>query len=166
MFDKHFFNSIYPKFEKAIIIILAVAIMVAIAYATLMFVIILFARIIEFDLFTLFQSVGQAESINDSIALLQNGLFQVFGGFLLIILGIELIGTIKSISEDHHIKIEHIVSISIIASARHLITIDYHHSDPLTIFAAGFVVLVLIVGYFLLKIKPSYFKGTDKAPVN
>jgi len=53
---------------------------------------------------------------------------------------------------------ESIVAIVIIASSRHLITIDYHHVEPGFIFGAGFVVFVLVAAYVLLKIKPVNFQ--------
>ena len=99
----------------------------------------------------LVSSGGAGASIGESIARLQSSLYHVFGGFLLILLGVELINTVRSFSRDSTIKMESIVGIAIIATSRHLITLDYHHTDSLTVFAVGFVVLVLIVGYYLLK---------------
>lgn len=147
-----FFEAIYPKFERLIILALTIAIMIAVTYATIVFFVILIQTITNLEpLQAIISSGNEAQPISEPITRLQNGLYHVFGGFLLILLGIELISTVRSFSRDNHIKMESIVAIAIIASSRHLITLDYHHTAPLIIFASGFVIIALIVGYFLLK---------------
>lgn len=149
-----FYDSYYSKFEKVITISLSIAIMIIIAYATLLFFTILFVTIIDANLFaSVMGMLDEGETIAQPIKRLQDGLFNVFGGFLLILLGLELINTIKTFSEENHIKIESIVAVAIIATTRHLITLDYHHSDSGSIFGIGFVVFTLILGYVLLKTK-------------
>lgn len=147
-----FFEVFYPKFEKFIVMALAISVMLAIAYATVLYFLILMRSIISVDALVALASVGkEGARIIEPIALLQTALYHVFGGFLLILLGIELISTIRSFSKDRHIKMESIVGIAIIATARHVITLDYHHVDPLVVFAVGFVILSLTIGYFLLR---------------
>lgn len=154
MITKKFFDTVYPKFEKFIVLLLAVAVMVAIAYATVTYFAILIKTIIVSEpVQQALILVETGKSVGGAIERLQTGLYHVFGGFLLILLGIELIGTIKTFSEENHIKIESIIAIAIIATSRHLITLDYHHADAMVIFGAGFVVFVLILGYFLMKLK-------------
>jgi uncharacterized membrane protein (DUF373 family) len=150
-----FFDSYYSKFEKIITISLSIAIMIVIAYATLLFFTILLVTIMDADGFSAVLSMldDGPRTIDEPIKRLQDGLFQVFGGFLLILLGLELINTIKTFSKENHIKIESIVAVAIIATTRHLITLDYHHADSGAIFGIGFVVFTLILGYVLLKTK-------------
>ncbi len=156
MITTTFFDKFYPKFEKSIILILAIAVMIAIAYATIAyFAILVKTMILSTPILDAMEMVDQGQTIGGPIERLQMGLYHVFGGFLLILLGIELISTIRHFSESSHIKIESIIAIAIIATSRHLITLDYHHTKPLVIFGAGFVVISLIVGYFLLRLRPS-----------
>lgn len=159
-----FFDSYYSKFEKVITISLSIAIMIVIAYATLLFFTILFVTIVDANAFSALLSMLNGEkTIAEPIKSLQDGLFNIFGGFLLILLGLELINTIKTFSEENHIKIESIVAVAIIATTRHLITLDYHHADPSAIFGIGFVVFTLILGYVLLKTKAfSWGSNSDK----
>jgi uncharacterized membrane protein (DUF373 family) len=149
-----FFDILYTKFEKIIVMALALAIMITICFATIVFFIVLFKTITNGEFITVLMSSSGDYTIAEPITRLQGGLYHIFGGFLLILLGIELINTVRTFSRESHIKMESIVAIAIIATARHLITLDYHHTDPIIIFAAGFVVIALIVGYVLLKIKP------------
>ena len=148
---ERFFREVYPRFERLITLVMAVLLMVAITYAVVMFTIVLLKTVMDVQPIVSFFSEGQ--KIAEPIGRLQAGLYHVFGGFLLVLLGIELIGTVKSFAENSSIKMEAILAIAIIATSRHLITLDYHHSDPLTIFAAGFVVICLVGGYFLVKLK-------------
>ena len=147
-------NYFFSKFEKVIIFLLVVASMLAVAYAAIAFVALLVATIFDQSLLDSFLNRPLDQEIGVPIARLQAGLYHIFGGFLLILLGLELMNTVRTYATESHVKIESIVAISIIATARHLITLDYHHSNPLTIFAAGFVVISLIVGYYLLKKRP------------
>lgn len=154
MHNDKFFHHVYTKFERAIILALAIAIMIAIAYATIVFLLILIKTVVNIEpLWTAIAADDGMKSVSEPISRLQSGLYHVFGGFLLILLGIELINTVRSYSTSNHIKMESIISIAIIATARHLITLDYHHTQPLMVFAVGFVVLALVVGYFLLKLQ-------------
>jgi uncharacterized membrane protein (DUF373 family) len=150
-----FFDSYYLKFEKIITVSLTVAIMIVVAYATLLFFTILLVTIADANIFS--QVIAWLNSDGRTIAQpiqrLQEGLFNIFGGFLLILLGLELINTIKTFAIENYIKIESIVAVAIIASTRHLITLDYHHAEVGTIFGIGFVVFSLILGYVLLKTK-------------
>jgi len=159
MLDDGLFNQFHMKFEKIIVVALILALMVATLYATVIFIVLLLKTIITVEpIWTVLAGPEGSNSIGESISKLQEGLYHIFGGFLLILLGVELINTVRSFSKDNFIKMESIVGIAIIATARHLITLDYHHAVGLVIFAMGFVVLALIVGYFLLKTR------ADKSP--
>jgi len=126
--------------------------MLATVYATVIFIVLLVKTIFAVEpIMALVSDSAAGAGIGESIARLQSSLYHIFGGFLLILLGVELINTVRSFSRDSTIKMESIVGIAIIATCRHLITLDYHHTDSMIVFAVGFVVLVLIVGYYLLK---------------
>lgn len=152
MLTKKFFQVYYPNFEKTIILLMALSLMLAISYATILFCATLVKTVLNLGnaLTLIISAEPGADTVSNIISQLQSGLYKVFGGFLLILLGIELIDTVKTFYREHHIKIKSIIAVAIIATARHLISLDYHHISPLAIFAVGFVVLALILGYFLL----------------
>jgi len=152
MITKKFFDIVYVRFERAITILISVTLMLVLAYATFAFLVSLYMLISETNVFTEMRAlVDEQNTIEKPIERIQRGLFNIFGGFLLILLGIELIGTMKYFAEKNHIKIESIVAISIIATSRHLITLDFHHTEPAVLFAVGFISLSLLIGYYLIK---------------
>lgn len=117
-----------------------------------MFVGTLAVAIVSADVVGILSDVSRdGRPIGESILLLQEDMFDVFGGFLLILLGIELISMVRAMVGATRVAVESILSIALIASARHVITIDVHHSEPEVVFGAGFIVLVLIVGFYLLR---------------
>ena len=75
----------------------------------------------------------------------------VFAGFLVILLGIELLETVKMYLTDHVIQVEVVYLVAMIAVGRHIIEVDYAHVQPLTLFGTATLVLALAAGYFLLK---------------
>jgi len=163
MFTKKFFESFYPKFEKLIVISLSAAIMVAIVYATICFFVMLFVTIVDVNpAAKMLDMLNESQSISAPIARFQNGLLHIFSGCLLILLGLELVSSIKLYSKENHIKIESMIAVAIIASTRELIILDYAHTEPGVLFGVGFIVVSLVAGYVLLKLKPSTIsKGKD-----
>ena len=75
----------------------------------------------------------------------------VFAQFLLILIGIELMKTIMMYLDEHVIHVEVVLTVAIIAIARHAIDINYRDANPLNILATGVVVLALTLGYYLFK---------------
>jgi len=146
-------ERLYPAFEGTVVNVLIAALMVAVLYATVVFVGTLIAAIVSTDVMAALSDASRdGTTIGNSLLPMQEDLFDVFGGFLLILLGIELIGTVRAMVGETRVAVESIVSIALIASARHLITIDFYDVEPLVIFGAGFVVFVLIVGAYLLRL--------------
>ena len=54
-----------------------------------------------------------------------NEFLEIFGQFLLVLIGVELLETINSYHEDRTIRVEIVVIVAIIAIARKVITLDY-----------------------------------------
>jgi uncharacterized membrane protein (DUF373 family) len=75
----------------------------------------------------------------------------VFAQFLLILIGIELMKTIMMYLDEHVIHVEVVLTVAIIAIARHAIDINYRDANPLAILATGVVVLALTLGYYFFK---------------
>jgi len=78
----------------------------------------------------------------------------IFGFFLLILIGIELLDTIKAYIKKQEIHVEIIVLLAIIAVARKIILLDPYGDIPisdLTLGGMGVVVICLAGTYYLLK---------------
>ena len=76
-------------------------------------------------------------------------LLDVFGFFLLILIGIELLETIRAYLAEHVIHVEIVLEVALIAVARKVIILDVKEYPPLTILGIGVLILALSVAFFL-----------------
>src|SRR5262245_4177119 len=60
---------------------------------------------------------------------LQQVMQRGFGGALVVLLGLELIDTLKKFSAEHHVRVEVVFLVGMIAVGRHVIQIDYAHAS-------------------------------------
>jgi uncharacterized membrane protein (DUF373 family) len=78
-------------------------------------------------------------------------LLDIFGLFLMILIGLELMTSIQMYLEDHAIHAEMMILVALTAVARKIVIFDATKVDPLVIFGIGFLVVSLSAGYYLLK---------------
>lgn len=79
-----------------------------------------------------------------------NDLLDVFGMFLLVLLGLELLETIKAYLIEHAIHVEVVMVVALIAISRKVVILDVKEMQSLTLFAVGTIILTLSVGYYLI----------------
>ncbi len=79
------------------------------------------------------------------------GLLGAFEFFLLILIGLELLETIKAFLMDKRIHLEIVLTLAAIAIARKIIVIDLFEMDGMILLGMGSVILSLTVGYYLVK---------------
>ena len=81
-----------------------------------------------------------------------NLLLDVFGMFMLVLIGIELLETImKTYITQGPPHYETVLSVAIIAIARKVITLDVKKVDSLSLIGIAAIILALTVGYFMMK---------------
>lgn len=149
---KNYMDKILSIFEHVIVVVLMTAMLFAVCYATYIMIEGMFFRISTVDL---------RELVRNDPDVLQTSLYRMFGNMLTILLGMELIHTIKIYFKENIVKIELIMVISIIAMARHLIQLDYHHTEPMLLIGMAGLMAVFIGGY-LLMLKGQYaIKNND-----
>ena len=78
-------------------------------------------------------------------------LLDIFGYVLLILIGIELLETIKAYLSEHVFHVEVVLEVAMIAVARKVILLDYKEYSGFTILAIAALILALAVGYYLEK---------------
>jgi uncharacterized membrane protein (DUF373 family) len=78
-------------------------------------------------------------------------LLDVFGYVLLILIGIELLDTIKAYLSEHVFHVEVVLEVAMIAVARKVILLDYKEYSAMTILAIAALILAIAVGYYLEK---------------
>jgi uncharacterized membrane protein (DUF373 family) len=75
----------------------------------------------------------------------------VFGFFLMILIGLELIETMKVYLSDDTVHVEIIFLVAIIAITRKVIILDVKSLPPLTLLGVASIILALAFGYYALK---------------
>jgi uncharacterized membrane protein (DUF373 family) len=93
---------------------------------------------------------------SDQRLLTINELHSIFGLFLLILIGIELMETIKVYLIDDSIRVEIVFLVAMIGIARHVIDLDYKTMDPIALIGIAAVILALTIGYYYLKKSGQY----------
>ncbi len=93
------------------------------------------------------ERMGEIATAADFQDILQNA----FGGILVIFVGLELLETMRSYFADHHVRVEVIIFVAIIATGRHIIGLDAHHTEPLTLIGLSALMLALSGSYFMVK---------------
>jgi uncharacterized membrane protein (DUF373 family) len=86
-----------------------------------------------------------------TIPLLTEAVQRGFAGVLLVVLGLELLETLRVYFTHHRVRLEIILVVAIIAVGRHVINLDFHHADGASIAGIGALVLALTGGYYLVR---------------
>jgi uncharacterized membrane protein (DUF373 family) len=123
------------------IVVVVLALMLVIIVAVILAVI--------FYLFVV--NVGGIVRSVDGIADIQQAALRAFSGILLVLLGLELLDTVKVYFLEHNIRVELVLLVGLIAMGRHVLEIDLHHIDPLVLFGFSSLILALAASYFLVK---------------
>ncbi|MGH8422923.1 MAG: phosphate-starvation-inducible PsiE family protein, partial [Pseudomonas fluorescens] len=89
----------------------------------------------------------------DTVPELVKSVQKAFSGVLLIILGLELMETLRVYFKSHRIRLETILTVAIIAVGRHVINLDVEHMTGASLIGVAAVVLALTGGYFLVRCK-------------
>jgi len=89
------------------------------------------------------RAVGQVETIPQ----LQDAVQSLFAGILLVVLGLELMDTLRNYFMEHRLRVELLISVALIAVARHVIQLDYEHSPPSLVAAIALLVFSLAASY-------------------
>jgi uncharacterized membrane protein (DUF373 family) len=123
------------KFQKAVLTVLAwlMAIVVLLATAELFYII-------------------AKEIATPPLALLEiDELLNIFGHFLLVLIGIELLETFKIYIEENVINVQVVLLVAIIAVARKVIILDVKALPSMTLIGISMIVISLSIGYYLVK---------------
>jgi uncharacterized membrane protein (DUF373 family) len=78
-------------------------------------------------------------------------LLDIFGFFMLILIGVELLETIRAYLDDHEVHVEIVLEVALIAVARKVVIIDVKEYSPESLMAIAAIVLSLAGAYYLQK---------------
>lgn len=76
-------------------------------------------------------------------------LLDLFGFFMLIIIGVELLETIRAYLREHEVHVEIVLEVALIAVARKVVIVDVKDYSPASLLAIAAIVLALAAGYYL-----------------
>ena len=93
------------------------------------------------------REIGRSWSQIDSIAELQEAVQALFAGVLLVVLGLELMDTLRNYFIEHRFRVEFLISVALIAVARHIVQLDYEHTSPSLMGAIALLVFALAASY-------------------
>jgi uncharacterized membrane protein (DUF373 family) len=80
-------------------------------------------------------------------------LLELFGFFLLIIIGIELLETIKAYLQDKVVHSEIVLEVALIAIARKVIILDLKEYDSVVILGIAALIVTISVSYYIVRRK-------------
>jgi uncharacterized membrane protein (DUF373 family) len=128
-------KNITRLFEKIIICSLLILMSIAIFVSTIELGIILYEQLLEPPFLLL--------NINEML--------EVFGFFLMVLIGLELFETIKAYLDGDQIHVEIVFLVALVAVARKIIIIDYEKYSPELLLGISSLIIALAVGFYLVK---------------
>ncbi|MBU0678239.1 MAG: phosphate-starvation-inducible PsiE family protein [Verrucomicrobia bacterium] len=138
-------EKILKLFEKVTVITLLGLMMLAVLVSTVELIIIL----------------GQ-EIMKPPVLLLNiEEMLEVFGFFLMVLIGLELFESIKAYLEKDRVHAEVVFLVAIVAVSRKVIILDYKETTPEMLYGMSAIIVALGLGYFLV-LRALHMHGTDK----
>lgn len=80
-----------------------------------------------------------------------NGLFNVFGLFLNVLIALEILENITAYLRKHVVQVELVIVTSLIAVARKIIILDLEKKGPLDLIALAVAIFALAASYWIIK---------------
>ena len=123
--------------ERVVVIALMLLMLAIVALATIELALLLFQELTNPPQGLLFLEIGE--------------LIDLFSFFLLILIGVELLETIRMYLHEDTVHAEIVLLVALIALARKLVVLDVNAYEPLALFALAALVLALAGGYAVIK---------------
>lgn len=76
---------------------------------------------------------------------------EVLGAFLMVLIALELLETVKIYLQEQVVHVEVVLSVAIVAIARKVIILDVKHLDPMIQFGIAAIIAATCVGYYFLR---------------
>jgi uncharacterized membrane protein (DUF373 family) len=128
-------QSILKKFERIVVLSLMAFMMIAVLVATIEVGVILW----------------QQMRLPPFMLLDVKEMMEVFGLILMVIIGLELLETIKAYLEKQVIHVEVVLLVALVAVARKVIILDYKEITPEMLLSVAALVLALSGGFWVIR---------------
>lgn len=93
---------------------------------------------------------------NFSQADFQRLIIDLFGLFFLVLVGVELLETLKMYTKEHVVHVEVVLLVALIVASRKIILIDYTTTPSEIFFGIAAIIVAIGVSYFLIKKSLTY----------
>jgi uncharacterized membrane protein (DUF373 family) len=123
------------KFEHAIVISLLVMMVIAIVLSTLELALLLIRDVLS----------------PPYVILNSSELLEIFGFFLMILIGLELLETIRIFLSEDKVHVEIVFLVALIAIARKVIILDVKNLPSLTLIGIAAIIIALSAGFYVIK---------------
>lgn len=129
------FTELLLTFERYVVVSLIGMMMLAILVSTIELAVILYRELMK-----------------PPILLLEiDNLLEIFGFFMMILIGIELLETIRNYITEEYVHVEVVFLVAMIAVARKVIILDVKDLTPLTLLGIAAIIVALAAGYYGVK---------------
>ena len=128
-------EKIFKIFEKVIVVVLIGLMMLAVFVSTVELAVILFEQLMKPPVFLL--------SITEML--------EVFGFFLMVLIGLELLETIRAYLQEDRVHAEVVLLVALVAVSRKVIILKYKELTPEMLYGMSALILALAIGYFLVR---------------
>jgi uncharacterized membrane protein (DUF373 family) len=92
------------------------------------------------------------------------GLLDIFGMFLLVLIGVELLDTLHAYLAESVVHEEVILAAALIAVARKVIVLDIKELDALKLSGIGLIIVAVAVAYWIVKQSHAKSSSRSKPP--
>jgi uncharacterized membrane protein (DUF373 family) len=81
-----------------------------------------------------------------------NELLDIFGGVLLVLIGVELMNTVKIYLIDKSVHVEVILAVGLVAITRKVVVLDHKQLDGTSLIGIAVIIISLSVSYYLVRL--------------
>jgi len=127
--------SMLKKIEKMIVVSLIVMMVLVVLISTIELAVLIIKDIIEPPRYWL--GIDQ--------------LFEIFGFFLMLLIGVELLETIKAYLSESVVHSEIVLEVALIAISRKVITLEVKAYEPLTLIGIAALIASIALAYFFIR---------------
>ncbi|MFP4055338.1 MAG: phosphate-starvation-inducible PsiE family protein [Candidatus Brocadiia bacterium] len=142
----HPMMRVSEKFERVVVVALLVMMMVAIVFASVDL-----GRTLVAELVSPPRLLFEVDQIMD-----------IFGLVFMILIGLELLETIKTYLSKEQLHVEIVFLVAMIAVARKVIVLEIKEYDPVVLLGIAAIILALAVGFYFVKL--AYRRSREEAP--
>lgn len=127
--------SLFKRFDQIIIIALAIMMAVVVAFSTIDLGVVIVQKLIDAPF----------------LLLAVEELIDLFGLFLLVLIGLELLEIIRSYAMDNVVHIRVVLTVAMIAISRKVIILDVGELAPTSMLGIAAIILALSAAHYALR---------------